>query len=114
MNMVIAGLGSGALVGAMPAAAAAAAPRGQTGIASALTNTTKTIGGSLASSVFALVLTIGAVQVAGSTAGSLFGYYLVWTICGVGALIAAVLLFFVPKTAFADIVEFDSTADTLA
>ncbi|MBX3091909.1 MAG: MFS transporter [Cryobacterium sp.] len=102
MNMVIAGLGSGALVGAMPAAAAAAAPRGQTGIASALTNTTKTIGGSFASSTFAIVLTIGAVQVAGSTAGSLFGYYLVWTICGVGALIAAVLLFFVPKLAFAD------------
>lgn len=105
MNMVIAGLGSGALVGAMPAAAAAAAPRGQTGIASALTNTTKTIGGSFASSVFAIVLTIGAVQVAGATAGSLFGYYLVWTICGVGALVAAVLLFFVPKLAFADVVE---------
>lgn len=102
MNMVIAGLGSGALVGAMPAAAAAAAPRGQTGIASALTNTTKTIGGSFASSVFAIVLTIGAVHVVGSTAGSLFGYYLVWTICGVGALIAAVLLFCVPKLAFAD------------
>ncbi|MBB5633954.1 MFS family permease [Cryobacterium mesophilum] len=102
MNMAIAGLGSGALVGAMPAAAAAAAPRGQTGIASALTNTTKTIGGSFASSVFAIVLTIGAVQVAGSTAGSLFGYYLVWAICGVGALIAAVLLFFVPRLAFAD------------
>lgn len=109
MNMVIAGLGSGALVGAMPAAAAAAAPRGQTGIASALTNTTKTIGGSFASSVFAIVLMIGAVQIAGSTAGSLFGYYLVWTICGVGALIAAVLLFFVPKLAFADIVEPDNT-----
>lgn len=102
MNMVIAGLGSGALVGALPAAAAAAAPRGQTGIAAALTNTTKTIGGSFASSIFAIVLTIGAVQVAGSTAGSLFGYYLVWTICGVGALVAAVLLFFVPKLAFAD------------
>ncbi len=60
------------------------------------------------------MLTIGAVQVAGSPAGSLFGYYMVWTICGVGALIAAVLLFFVPKTAFADIVEVDSAADTLA
>ncbi len=107
MNMVIAGLGSGALVGALPAAAAAAAPRGQTGIASALTNTTKTIGGSFASSVFAIVLTIGAVQIAGSTAGSLFGYYLVWTICGVGALIAAVLLFFVPKLAFADADELE-------
>src|SRR5690606_3277571 len=102
LNMCIAGVGSGALVGAMPAAAAAAAPRGQTGIASALTNTTKTVGGSFASSVFAIVLTIGAVQVAGSTAGSLFGYYLVWAICGGGALVAAVLLFFVPKLAFAD------------
>ena len=105
VNMAIAGLGSGALVGAMPAAAAAAAPRGQTGIASALTNTTKTIGGSFASSVFAIVLTIGAVQIAGSTAGSLFGYYLVWAICGCGALIAAILLFFVPKLAFADVVD---------
>ncbi|MEO7146315.1 MAG: MFS transporter [Terrimesophilobacter sp.] len=105
MNMAVAGLGSGALVGAMPAAAAAAAPRGQTGIAAALTNTTKTIGGSFASSVFAIVLTIGAVQVAGSTAGSLFGYYLVWAICGGGALVAALLLFFVPKLAFADVVE---------
>lgn len=101
-NMAIAGLGSGALVGAMPAAAAAAAPRGQTGIASGLTNTTKTIGGSFASSVFAIVLAIGAVQVAGGVAGSLFGYYLVWGICGLGALLAAVLLYFVPKNAFAD------------
>lgn len=113
LNMVIAGLGSGALVGALPAAAAAAAPRGQTGIASALTNTTKTIGGSFASSVFAIVLAIGAVQVAGSTAGSLFGYFLVWTICGVGALIAAVLLFFVPKLAFSDAVESETTGVTV-
>jgi len=110
MNMIIAGLGSGALVGALPAAAAAAAPRGQTGIAAALTNTTKTIGGSFASSVFAIVLTIGAVQVAGSTAGSLFGYYLVWTICGVGALVAALLLFFVPKMAFADVAVDEETS----
>jgi hypothetical protein len=36
LNLMVAGLGSGALVGALPAAAAAAAPRGQTGIASAL------------------------------------------------------------------------------
>src|SRR5690606_6823234 len=101
-NMAIAGLGSGALVGAMPAAAAAAAPRGQTGIAAGLTNTTKTIGGSFASSVFAIVLALGAVQVSGGIAGSIFGYYMVWGICGVGAIVAAVLLYFVPKTAFAD------------
>jgi MFS family permease len=105
LNMFIAGLGSGVLMGAMPAAAAAAAPRGQTGIASALTNTTKTIGGSFASSVFAIVLTIGVVQVAGSTASSLFGYMVVWSICGVGALLAAGLLFLVPKLAFADVAD---------
>jgi MFS family permease len=104
-NMIIAGLGSGVLVGAMPAAAAAAAPRGQTGVAAALTNTTKTIGGSFSSSIFAIVLTIGAVQVVGSTASSLFGYMIVWTICGVGALAAALLLFVVPKLAFADTVD---------
>jgi MFS family permease len=102
LNMFIAGLGSGALVGAMPAAAAAAAPRGQTGIAAALTNTTKTIGGSFASAIFGIALAMGVVTVAGSTASSLSGYFTVWIICGVGALLAAVLLFFVPKLAFAD------------
>ncbi|WP_403020305.1 MFS transporter [Salinibacterium sp. GXW1014] len=116
-NMAIAGIGSGVLMGAMPAAAAAAAPRGQTGVASALTNTTKTIGGSFASSVFAIVLTIGAVQVAGSTASSLFGYMVVWSLCGGGALVAALLLFAVPKLAFADETNADETdadPDTVA
>jgi MFS family permease len=100
INMAIAGIGSGALVGALPAAAAAAAPVGQTGIATALTNTTKTIGGSFASAVFAIVLVSTAVT---QTASSLFGYLTVFTICGVGALVAAVLLFLVPKLAFADV-----------
>jgi len=101
-NMVIAGIGSGALVAALPAAAAAAAPRGQTGIAAGLTNTTKTIGGSFASAVFGIVLAAGVLSAAG-TAASLSGYMTVWIICGVGALLAAVLLFFVPKLAFADV-----------
>lgn len=101
-NMVIAGLGSGALVGALPAAAAAAAPAGQTGIAAGLTNTTKTIGGSFASAVFAVVLFHGASTAVGATASSLSGYLVVWAICAGGALAAAVLLFFVPKLAFAD------------
>ncbi|MBO1737144.1 MFS transporter [Leifsonia sp. TF02-11] len=100
-NMAIAGIGSGALVGALPAAAAAAAPRGQTGVATAMTNTTKTIGGSFASAVFGVVLLTGAATVT-ATAASLFGYMLVWTICGLGALVAAILLFFVPRLAFAD------------
>jgi MFS family permease len=108
VNMAIAGLGSGALVGAMPAAAAAAAPRGQTGVAAALTNTTKTIGGSFASAVFGVVLVAGAAQAVTAGASSLSGYLTVWTICGVGALVAAVLLCFVPKLAFADAAPVDA------
>lgn len=102
VNLSIAGIGSGALVGALPAAAAAAAPAGQTGIASALTNTTKTIGGTFSSAVFGVVLAAGAGAVASQTAASLGGYMTVWAICAGGGFLAAVLLLFVPKVAFAD------------
>jgi MFS family permease len=102
LNLSIAGIGSGALVGALPAAAAAAAPHGQTGVASALTNTTKTIGGTFASAIFGVVLAAGAGVVASETAASLGGYLAVWSICAAGGFLAALLLFFVPKVAFAD------------
>ncbi|KZE88972.1 MFS transporter [Microbacterium sp. TNHR37B] len=105
LNLSIAGLGCGALVGAMPAAAAAAAPRGQTGVASALTNTTKTVGGAFSSAVFGVVLAGGAGVVASETAASLGGYLTVWAICAAGGFLAALLLLFVPKVAFADAPE---------
>lgn len=111
LNLSIAGLGSGALVAALPAAAAAAAPRGQTGIASALTNTTKTIGGTFASAVFGVVLAVGAGTIASQTAASLGGYIAVWSICAAGGFLAAALLFFVPKVAFADTLPEEPTAD---
>lgn len=105
-NMVIVGLGSGALVAALPAAAASAAPPTQTGVATGLTNSVKTVGGAIASCVFGIALLHGVTEAAGSaagsTAGSLAGYLTVWTVCGVTALAAAVLLLFVPKTAFSD------------
>lgn len=100
----IAGAGSGALVAALPAAAAAAAPLGQTGIATGLTNTTKTVGGAFASATFGIALATGVTAGIG-TAASLSGYYTVWIVCGASALIATVLLFFVPKLAFADPVD---------
>ncbi|WZH37130.1 MAG: MFS transporter [Microbacterium enclense] len=106
----IAGLGSGALVAAMPAAAAAAAPRGQTGVASALTNTTKTIGGTMSSAVFGVVLAGGAGAVVAETAAPLSGYLTVWIICAAGGFVAAVLLVFVPKVAFADTAEEEAAA----
>lgn len=106
INMFIAGLGSGALVAALPAAAASAAPAAQTGVATGLTNSVKTVGGAIASAVFGIALmngVTGAVAEAGGTAGSLSGYFTVWAVCGVSALVAAVLLMFVPKQAFTDV-----------
>lgn len=103
INVSIAGIGSGALVAALPAAAAAVAPRTQTGVATGLTNTTKTLGGAFASAVFGLALLSRATATgAETTAGSLSGYYVVWTVCAVTALVAAALLAFVPKGAFED------------
>ncbi len=104
-NMVIVGLGSGALVAALPAAAAAAAPATQTGVATGLTNSVKTVGGAIASCVFGIALfhgATGAGVAADGTAGSFTGYLTVWVVCGVTALVAAVLLLFVPKQAFTD------------
>jgi len=101
VDMIIAGLGSGALVAALPASAAAAAPRGQTGVATGLTNMTKTIGGAIASAAFALVLFHGGAETEG-TASSLGAYLVVWSICGGAALVSALLLFVVPKAAFSD------------
>ncbi len=114
-NMTIAGLGSGALVAALPAAAASAAPPTQTGVATGLTNSVKTVGGAIASCVFGIALlhgATGAVQT-GGTAGSLSGYMTVWIVCGVTALTAAVLLVFVPKQAFTDRAE-DAVAEAPA
>ncbi|RRJ87064.1 MFS transporter [Gulosibacter macacae] len=93
-NMVIAGLGSGALVAALPATAAAAAPDAQTGVATGLTNSVKTVGGAIASCVFGLAL----MQGAAATAGSFAGYVTVWVVCAVSAFVAAAcLLFVVPR-----------------
>lgn len=107
INMVIAGIGSGALVAALPSAAAAAADRGSTGMATGMTNTTKTIGGAFASAVFGLVLFHGSAESTG-TASSLGAYQIVWAICAGGALLAALLLFVVPREAFSDTPAEDS------
>ena len=101
-NMIIAGIGSGALVAALPAAAAAAAPAHQTGVATGLTNSVKTVGGAIASCVFGIALLGAAGEAATGTAGAFGGYVTVWLVCGLTAAVAAVLLAFVPKLAFSD------------
>ncbi|WP_205881444.1 MFS transporter [Leucobacter coleopterorum] len=104
INIMIAGLGSGALVAALPAAAASAAPATQTGVATGLTNSTKTIGGAVASAIFGFALMHGVSGGAeGGTAGSFSGYLTVWLVCSISAFVAAAaLLFIVPKNAFQD------------
>ncbi|GAA4362916.1 MFS transporter [Paeniglutamicibacter cryotolerans] len=110
LNMMVAGLGSGALVAALPAAAAAAAPFHRTGMATGLTNAVKTIGGSFASAVFGLAL-VGHVVASGpgagaeSTAAPLAGYMTVWAICGMTAIICAMILLVVPRGALEDVPE---------
>lgn len=106
-NMIVAGLGSGALVAALPAAAAAAAPFHRTGMATGLTNAVKTIGGSFASAVFGLALigqAVGAVAEGSSEnfAAPLAGYMIVWGICGGTAIICALALLAVPRGALDD------------
>jgi len=101
-NMLVAGIGSGALVAALPATAAAAAPEHATGQATGLTNSVKTLGGAVASCVFGIALLHSASTATSTTAGSFTGYVTVWILCGATALVAAILLLFVPKTAFAD------------
>ncbi|MET0837817.1 MAG: MFS transporter [Marmoricola sp.] len=102
-NMAIAGVGSGALVAALPAAAAAAAPADRTGFVTGMTNTTKTIGGAIASSVFAIALSsTGSIADAEAGHAPLSGYLTVWAVCSVTALVAAVSLLVVPKGAFTD------------
>ncbi len=104
VNMAVAGVGSGALVAALPAAAAAAAPADRTGFVTGMTNTTKTIGGAIASSVFAIALaTTGSLDDSAAAGHApLSGYLTVWTLCAVTALVAAVSLLVVPRHAFAD------------
>lgn len=104
-NMVIVGLGSGALVASLPAAAAAAAPAGQTGVATGLTNAVKTVGGAAASCIFGLALsTFAAGDIVGD-AGSFMGYVTVWVVCAATAFAAAALMLFVPASAFQESAE---------
>jgi len=102
-NMLVAGVGSGALVAALPAAAAAAAPADRTGFVTGMTNTTKTIGGAIASSVFAIALaSTGSIADAKAGHASLGGYVAVWAVCSISAVVAAACLLLTPREAFAE------------
>ena len=100
VNMAVVGVGSGALVAALPASAAAGAPPERTGFATGMTNATKTIGGAIASSIFAIALaSTGSLEDPTEGHAPLSGYLTVWSVCAVAALLAAVALLMMPKVA---------------
>jgi MFS family permease len=107
VNMAVAGVGSGALVAALPAAAAAAAPPERTGFATGMTNATKTVGGAIASSIFAIALaSTGSLEnLTEKGHASLGGYLTVWTVCAVAALCAAASLLLMPRETAEETVE---------
>lgn len=103
LNMALAGLGSGALVAALPAAAAAASPPERTGLATGMTNGTKTLGGAIASAIFAIALTAtGSLEATGEKVAPLSGYLTVWAVCAGASFLAALTLLAAPKHAFSD------------
>jgi MFS family permease len=100
VNMAIAGVGSGALVAALPASAAAGAPPERTGFATGMTNATKTIGGAIASSIFAIALaSTGSLKDPTEGHAPLSGYLTVWAVCAGAAVLAALSLLLMPRAA---------------
>ena len=93
LNMAVAGVGSGALVAALPATAAAGAPEDRTGFATGMTNATKTVGGAIASAIFAIALSsTGSIRNPVRGHAPLHGYLVVWSVCSAAALLAALAL----------------------
>ncbi|MFB7336970.1 MFS transporter [Streptomyces adustus] len=79
------GFGTGLCLSAMPALILDASPADRTGIATGIHNTTKTIGGSVASAVFAAVLT--ALTLPGTQVPTENAYRTVWACCAGVALL---------------------------
>ena len=64
-----------------------------TGFAAGMTNSTKTVGGAIASAVFAVALaSTGSIDDPAAGAAPLSGYLTVWAICAASAAVAAVVL----------------------
>lgn len=95
----ISGIGMGFLLGALPALLAERAPSSDAGIATGVYNSLRTLGGSAAGALFALVLTT--FTPAGSLTSSIGGYLTIWAICAGAFVVSAVALasMRIPRTA---------------
>ncbi|QLD13075.1 MFS transporter [Microbacterium oleivorans] len=84
------GIGMGLLLGALPALVAEIAPSDSTGIAAGVYNSLRTLGGSAAGAVFAVVL--AGFTTTGALHSSIQGYITIWGVCAAAFLVAAVAL----------------------
>jgi MFS family permease len=76
ISLSLSGLAAGLLLGALPAIVAENSPADQTGIATGLYNSVKTVGGSAAGALFGVVLGMYAIN--GTKSSSVDGYLMVW------------------------------------
>lgn len=113
ISTCLSGLGGGLLLGALPALIAERSPSNETGIATGLYNTLKTLGGAAAGAVFAVLLAASFVPETG--AASIGGYLTIWIVCAAMFALAALVLVVVKVqgavTAAIDTVEVEELED---
>jgi hypothetical protein len=69
-----------------------------------MTNATKTVGGAIASSIFAIALaSTGSLEDPTEGHAPLSGYLTVWSVCAAAALLAAVGLLLMPRVATTEV-----------
>lgn len=96
IGIALSGFAVGALTGALPALVAETAPSNQTGIATGIYNSLKTLGGAAAGAIFGVVLS--AFIADGSATATEPGYVTVWLLCATAYALCPPLLALLPKT----------------
>lgn len=91
VTQVLSGVGSGMMLGAMPSVVAELSPPDQTGIATGIYNSLKTLGGAVGGAVFGVILASSISSGLGASIGS---YQMVWGICAVALGLCVVSLLF--------------------
>ncbi|NLE82132.1 MAG: MFS transporter, partial [Rhodococcus sp.] len=91
---VIAGFGMGLLLGGLPALLAEVTPHEQTGSSVGVYNSLRSLGGAAGGALFAVVLS--AATIGSRDTAELSGYVLMWVLCAIAFLAAAIALTFLP------------------
>ncbi|MEU8825227.1 MFS transporter [Streptomyces sp. NPDC048636] len=93
LALAVQGIGCGLVLGSLPTVIVSQVPQNHTGIAMGLSNTFKTLGGSLTGAVFAVLMNMYLLDLPapGPELASEYAYQLVWGICGGAGLLGALL-----------------------